>query len=154
MSVQAETRRCRQKAHSDETDNPAEKTADEAGLTLVEVLFTLAIVSVGLLSMAFLQVRSIRDNRTARMKTEATLLAAGTLERLRLLPFDHPDLAEDGSPHRLEANSGAAFWVQWTVWDHQPVAGTKTVRIRVGWTGDRYGHMVRLTGIIGDRSMQ
>ncbi len=154
MSVQAEIRRCRQKAYSDETDNRAEKTTGDAGLTLIEVLFALAIVSVGLLSMAGLQVRSIRDNRTARMKTEATLLAAGALERLRLLPFDHPDLAEGGPPHRLEANSGAAFWVQWTVWDHQPVAGTKTVCIRVGWTGDRYGHVVRLTGIIADRSTQ
>ncbi len=130
---------------------PFAAAVKHSGFTLIEVLVALAIVSIGLLAIAGLQARAIGGNRAARMQTEATALAARTLEHLRLLPFDHPDLASDPSPHRLAAAGNSAYNVHWTVIDDKPVAGTKTVYIQVGWSGGTNARAVRMRTIIADR---
>ena len=120
----------------------------DTGFTLVEVLITLVIVSIGLLGIAGLQTRAIGVNHAARMQTEATALAAGLLEQVRLLPFDHPDLVSGSEPRLLAASSSSPFEVQWAVIDDQPVTGTKTVRIRVSWPTAAYGSVVRMQTVM------
>ncbi len=119
-----------------------------AGLTLVEVLIALMIGSIGLLGIAGLQTRAIGINHTARMQTEATALAAGLLEQMRLLPFDHPDLVSGSESRLLTASSSSPFEVRWAVIDDQPVTGTKTVHIRVSWPTVAYGSVVRMQTVI------
>jgi type IV pilus assembly protein PilV len=129
---------------------PLAGNAEQAGLTLIEVLIALVIVSIGLLAVAGLQATAIGANREARMRTEATALAAHALERLRLLPFDHPDLASGASPHRRSPQGSGAYTLQWTVKDDWPVAGTKTVWIQVSWQGAGKKKVVRLRTIVAD----
>ena len=47
-----------------------------SGFTLVEVLVTLVILSVGLLGIAALQTASLRNNLDSAMRSQASLLAA------------------------------------------------------------------------------
>ena len=122
------------------------------GLTLIEVLVALAVVCVGLLGIGALQAAAVRGSREARMRTEAGALAARTLERLRLLPFDHPDLAAGPEPHRFRPNSSSAFAVQWAVTDGQPVAGAKTVHVQVSIPGAADGRPVRLQTVVADHA--
>ena len=121
------------------------------GFTLIEVLIAVVMVSIGLLAIAGLQTRAMRANRTARMQTEATFLAAGFLEQMRLLPFDHPYLASGAAPRRFIPGAGSVYTVRWTVIDDRPAAGTKTIRIRVSWPGAPYGSIVRMHTIIAGR---
>jgi type IV pilus assembly protein PilV len=53
------------------------------GMTLVEVLVTLVIVSVGLLGVAALQLTSLRNNYDAYVRSQAAMLAADILDRMR-----------------------------------------------------------------------
>lgn len=53
-----------------------------AGSTLIEVLITLLVVSVGLLGMAALQLRSISLNQSAYFQLQATNLAADIADRI------------------------------------------------------------------------
>lgn len=53
------------------------------GFTLMEVLIAAAVLSIGLLAMAALQVVYITSSTTARDSTEATLVAEATIERLK-----------------------------------------------------------------------
>jgi len=62
------------------------------GFSLIEVLISLVILSVGLMAIAQMQVAAIRGIAFSRHMTSATYLARQQLEYLRSLPYD------DGSP--------------------------------------------------------
>jgi type IV pilus assembly protein PilV len=62
---------------------PASAVFAQRGLSLVEVLVTIVLVSVGLLGIAGLQIASGQNTSSAAQRFEATLLAEDILERMR-----------------------------------------------------------------------
>jgi type IV pilus assembly protein PilV len=63
---------------------PRRRTAH--GMTLVEVLVTLVLVSVGLLGVAALQLTSLKSNQEAYVRSQASALAGDILDRIRANP--------------------------------------------------------------------
>lgn len=57
------------------------------GFSLIELLVTLVIVSVGVLGVASLQIQSLQQNREAFFRAEATYLANGLIDRIRANPL-------------------------------------------------------------------
>jgi type IV pilus assembly protein PilV len=55
----------------------------QRGVTLIEVLVTLLLISVGLLGVAALQLTSLRANKDAYVRAQAVTLAADILDRMR-----------------------------------------------------------------------
>jgi type IV pilus assembly protein PilV len=55
----------------------------QAGLTMIEVLITLLIVSFGLLGVGALQLMSLQVNQGANQRTQAALLATSVLDVIR-----------------------------------------------------------------------
>jgi type IV pilus assembly protein PilV len=55
----------------------------QAGMTLIEVLVTLVLISVGLLGVAALQLTSLKSNQEAYVRSQAAMLAADILDRMR-----------------------------------------------------------------------
>lgn len=53
------------------------------GMTLVEILVALLVLSIGLLGLAGLQTMSLRFNSSAYYRTQATALAYGLADRMR-----------------------------------------------------------------------
>jgi type IV pilus assembly protein PilV len=53
------------------------------GMTLIEVLVTLVIISVGLLGVAAMQLTTVRNNYDAFVRSTAAVLAADMLDRMR-----------------------------------------------------------------------
>jgi len=53
------------------------------GLTLLEILITLVVVSVGLLGIAGLQIAGLKGTRNSALRTQATVLASDIAERMR-----------------------------------------------------------------------
>lgn len=67
--------------------------AGDEGMTLIEVLIAVFILSVAIIAMASAAVTSLHSLRVSRDRQDATQLASSTLERVRALPFDqvaHP----------------------------------------------------------------
>ena len=64
------------------------------GLTLLEVLVAIAILSFGLLAVATMQGSSIKGNSQAIGTTEAITLAQDKLEKLMRLPYNDADLTD------------------------------------------------------------
>lgn len=60
--------------------------AKSAGFTLVEVLVAVAVLAVGLLGMAGLQVASLHFNHSAYLRAQATLMAYDMAERIKANP--------------------------------------------------------------------
>ena len=54
-----------------------------SGFSLVELPVTMIIVSVGVLGVASLQIRSLQQNREAFFRAEASYLANGMMDRIR-----------------------------------------------------------------------
>lgn len=54
-----------------------------AGLTLIEILITLLVISIGLLGVAGLHAMSLRNNYDALMRSHASALAADIADRMR-----------------------------------------------------------------------
>ncbi len=61
----------------------------DGGFSLIEVLFALVVLAVGLLAIAQLQVAAIRGIQFSKHMTAATQLAQRQMEFLKALPFDH-----------------------------------------------------------------
>lgn len=55
----------------------------ESGFTMIELLVTLIILSIGLLGLAALQANSMTNNHNAYLKSQATILANDMSDRLR-----------------------------------------------------------------------
>lgn len=57
------------------------------GFTLIEVLVTVVVVSIGLLGLAGLQINGLRANLSSEARSKATLLASDIIERMRANPL-------------------------------------------------------------------
>jgi type IV pilus assembly protein PilV len=55
----------------------------QTGMTLVEVLVTLVLISVGLLGVAALQLTTLKNTQESYVRSQAALLAADMLDRMR-----------------------------------------------------------------------
>lgn len=56
---------------------------DETGFSLIEVLVTALVLSIGLLGLAALQATSLRQNQNAHFRSQATLRAYEIMDRMR-----------------------------------------------------------------------
>jgi type IV pilus assembly protein PilV len=65
-------------------------------MTLVEVLVTLVIISVGLLGVAALQLTTVRNNSDAYVRAQAAVLASDMLDRMR----SNRNTSTGGGPER------------------------------------------------------
>lgn len=55
----------------------------EKGITLIEILVTLIILSIGLLGIASMQVQGMRNNQSAYLKSQASILVYDMADRMR-----------------------------------------------------------------------
>lgn len=127
-----------------------------AGFTLVEVMVTLGILSVGLLAMLMLQVQALTDGSRGRHSTAAAMIAQDQIELISRMPFSSTNLAAvtwanppwidnsgdaslaDGEvPVRVTQPGGTATEHIYTVW-YQVIANANpdllNVDVEVTWT--------------------
>lgn len=58
----------------------------QRGFTLIEILVTLVLISVGLLGVAALQLTTLRGNQESYVRSQASVLVADILDRMRANP--------------------------------------------------------------------
>lgn len=58
----------------------------QRGVSLIEVLVTMLVISIGLLGMAKLQITSVQSSYSAQLRSQATWLANDLLDRMRANP--------------------------------------------------------------------
>ncbi|GAB2584368.1 type IV pilus modification protein PilV [Nitrincola alkalisediminis] len=105
--------------------NPSQRR--QKGATLLEVLIATVVISIGLLGLAGLQVKSVQNNYNAYVRSQASLLASDLAERMRAAPQQtadtylinsFPNLAEFnaldcGTVDNLDLDTAAKDLLQW-----------------------------------------
>lgn len=59
-------------------------SSKHSGFTLIEVLITVVILSIGLLGMAGIQIQGLRGTTSSTVRSQATILANDIAERIRM----------------------------------------------------------------------
>lgn len=118
---------------------------DTKAFTLLEVMITLLILSVGMLGLATLQIMAIRGNSFGQQMTIASTLAQNKLEELREDDFDSIGTGNDVCVDQVNR---CTYSRQWVVQDDTPQANMKTVEVRVTWTGAQADRAVSMGTII------
>lgn len=137
-----------------------------SGLTLLELVIALAILSVGLLGIALLQITAVRGNSYAGVSTFAARYAQDQVEIFRGGPFaridSSPGITEEGRPDypALPETPGVSSILSgngiriYRVWAVSPVTPTlKTISVWSCWK-DEQGkwHSVHFATQQGDLS--
>ncbi len=113
-----------------------------AGLTLIELMISMALMGVGVLAVAPMFVQSMSSNATSADFGRVGALAVGQMESLRSTPYG--SLSPGGS---LATNTSGYFsqpqpdvLVRWQVVDNSGVvAGTKILTVRAVTLNKRSG---------------
>jgi type IV pilus assembly protein PilV len=62
---------------------PKSRRRNQSGISLIEMLIALLVLSFGLLGLAGLQALSLKNNQSAYLRSQATLVAYDVLDRIR-----------------------------------------------------------------------
>jgi len=100
----------------------------EQGFTMIEILIAIALLLVGLLGVAQMQVMTMITNSTANQRTIAITLAQDQMEILRTRPYaniETPPLS----------NTSGIYTRSWVVQTNIPATNMKQVTVTVSWLG-------------------
>jgi type IV pilus assembly protein PilV len=99
---------------------------NDAGFTLLEVMFATLILAMGLIGMMAMQMSAIQGNDYGMKMTEAAERIETRMEAIRMMPYE-------SIQSEAEEADADGFTRTTTVQDHTPQTGVKTVEVRVSW---------------------
>lgn len=128
------------------TTQPAFARAAQHGMTLVEVLVTMVIISVGLLGVAALQMTSLKGTQESYVRSQAAMLAADLLDRMRAnqvgFRAGNYDMAADASGFDQSGTAGTLAAADIAAWQ------ATINRLLPGSDADAAGRVVRTGNIV------
>ncbi len=101
---------------------------NENGFTLIETMLAIAIMAIGLLALASLQVTAIGGNAQSKKRTLALSLAEDKIETYR-----HTAYASIPAGQEVETGLETLYTRNTDVENDTPVTGVKTVTVTVFW---------------------
>jgi prepilin-type N-terminal cleavage/methylation domain len=119
------------------------------GFTLIEVLVTLLILSVGLLGIAGLTAGIIRGDFFSKNITSATVIAQTQLEAVQNKGYINANTTNFPSSAASVSMGGVNFSRTTTITDNSPATNMKTISVTVTWNeADNAARSVSLQTIL------
>ena len=114
----------------------------ETGFSLIEIMFALAFLGVGLMAIAQTIPLATHQIVTSKMVSNGVAAGQAKMEELRMEPYSSA-LLSAGS----HGDTTGHYVRSWVVQDNVPMNGTKRVDLTVSWTssaGIQTAHMATL----------
>lgn len=142
------------------------KIKNNHGFTLIEVLVSIVILSIGLVALSLMQVRAVKGNATGSAITQLSWVAMDRIEFLQNLSYDELVALDQGTAGELGLDDGSVaklsktadgksndadypgFTVVWNVADDTP--GADSVAVRVFVIRDRDSKQVQYDFFVAD----
>lgn len=133
------------------------KNRNQQGMTLLEVMIALTILSIGILMLTGMQFATINANASGYQMSTAVSLGEGLMERLKLLEPTDSFLASGnhngliiiptgtGVTYFPSIVNGVTYNGSYTATNDVPLVGIKRVDLTVSWI-ENGNHSVTFTG--------
>ncbi|MFZ3046919.1 MAG: prepilin-type N-terminal cleavage/methylation domain-containing protein [Desulfatirhabdiaceae bacterium] len=106
----------------------------ENGFTMIEVMIALAIMAIGFLALASMQIAAIKGNAQSIKYSMAVALGENKIETYKNTPYDN---IPSGTETENNLGVNTIFTRTTIVEADTPIAGAKTVTVTISWTADR-----------------
>ncbi len=116
----------------------------EEGFTLIEIMITLVIMSVGLMALSGLQVHAIKGSISSKRLTTAVSIGEEKLEQIKNTSY--ANIQSESSTQINKSNMN--FTRQVTVTNNTNPANTKTVKVTVTWTQGSKSYTVPISTLL------
>lgn len=120
---------------------------DSDGFSLIELMISITILGVGILSLAGLYPLATQKVTRGDKESRATFLGQAKVEELKRFPWDN--LVASAGADTVEA----VFVRNWAITEDDPVVGMKRVNVAVGWSDSRGPRTVVLSSFLSDSGM-
>jgi len=107
------------------------KTSKETGISLIEVMIALVILSIGFISLAKFQTTIFHNNVLAKQRTQATILAQNTIERFRNIIISNNSLVNISSGSEGIKSETTLYERSWEITILS--SGTVSIKVTVTW---------------------
>jgi len=115
------------------------KIREEKGFTLLEVIISISILTIGILAVASMQATALRGDSFAQSRTEASTWAQDKMEEFMAIPFDSTKLnigySETDTPGNYTVTVNVA---------NGPVNNTRSITVTVNQGAKQ---IIQLTGV-------
>jgi len=128
---------------------PRHSRCPAAGLTLLEILITMLILSVALLGVAGLTTGVVRGNAFSRKVTTATTVAEQKMEEMKRIGYSALPMADAMVTEDYQTMTDYPFHKRRTsIKMMDPADAMKVITVAVFWDGDN--HSVSLRSVLGE----
>lgn len=123
--------------------SPLARAERHGGVTLVEMMVAMVILSFGLLGVAALQVRAITESSSGQHLSSASAIARNRIETLHRLDWSDADLTHSGgawSAPTAAVLMGQNYALSERVTDDAPLPAAttlKSIEVRVQWSDSK-----------------
>ena len=107
------------------------RTQREAGFSFIDLMLALVVLTIGVLSLADLQIISSSGNKSSQGLTTAASLGEAKLEAIKNTPYANI-VAESATP--VTGADGTTYTRVVTVTNNSPMPNTKIVTVTLTWT--------------------
>ncbi|MDY0132737.1 MAG: prepilin-type N-terminal cleavage/methylation domain-containing protein [Desulforegulaceae bacterium] len=126
---------------------------NESGFTLVEVLFAMALFSIGLFALSMMQAHFAKGLADSRSIVHATDIAMNKIEELSNSDSTNDDFKltlDPNSPHKEVKKAGnRSYDLQWTVNKNNNPGLILDIEIKVSWKEGERDHFLSFPWVKG-----
>ena len=120
--------------------------SDDSGISFIDLMLSLVVLTIGVLAMMDLQIIATRSNASSQGTVTAISLAEEKMETIKNKPFT--SIISEAPTTWTDPVAGVIYTTTVTVTNNQPISGVKKVDVTVTWSDKAGAHRIPMATVI------